>query len=64
VKYAEQGLLIPGRRQHGLFYGKKENPQVYLFADEDAVRRFESAPARYTPIVRQAMVQASETTTR
>jgi protein disulfide-isomerase len=60
VKYADNGILVPGRRQHGLFYGK----QIYLFSDEDAVNRFASSPGRYTPIIRQAMTQGSETTQR
>lgn len=58
VKYADQGILIPGNRRFGVFYGK----QIYLFADEDAVNRFNASPLHYAPIVRQAMTQGGSDT--
>lgn len=55
VKFKEQGLYVPGKRQLGIFYGK----QMYFFADEDALKRFWSAPERFAPTARQAMAQGA-----
>jgi hypothetical protein len=48
VKYAEQGLLVDGKRVHGVFYHK----QVFLFADEVGLQQFWADPERYATTVR------------
>ncbi len=47
VKYAEQGALVDGQRAHGVFY----RGQIFLFADEAALRQFWSTPERFVPVV-------------
>lgn len=48
VRYATTGQLTDGRRAHGVFY----RGQVYLFADEQSLEQFWSAPERFAPVVR------------
>jgi protein disulfide-isomerase len=48
VKYVEQGVLVDGKRAHGVFYKN----QIFLFADETALRQFWTAPERYASNVR------------
>jgi protein disulfide-isomerase len=43
VRYFDQGELVEGKREHGLYYGD----QYFLFADEASLERFHSAPQRY-----------------
>lgn len=47
VRYAEQGELAEGKREHGIFYGD----QIFLFADETALNKFCKAPSRYLSLV-------------
>lgn len=47
----DQGKQVPGRRECGVFCGKK----VYLFADEASLKKFEQNQAFYTNQVLQAM---------
>ncbi|MFO0902999.1 MAG: thioredoxin family protein [Pirellulales bacterium] len=51
VRYAEQGQLVEGRRQHGVWYRN----QMYLFADEATLERFWKNPDLVVPRVEQAM---------
>ncbi len=50
VLLAERGQRVPGRREHGAWYGGR----VYLFADETSYNKFAADPARY------AVARASE----
>jgi YHS domain-containing protein len=54
VRFAETGQAVDGRREHGVLF----DGQIYLFADEDALVRFEQQPQRYVAVVRQAMANA------
>ncbi len=54
VKYIEQGVLVDGKRQHGIVH----EGQMYLFADEAALDKFCKAPNSYCTPVRQAMQQS------
>ncbi len=47
VRYLEQGHLVPGKRRHGVFY----QGRIYLFANEQTLRKFEQQPERYAPEV-------------
>jgi len=47
VSYLEQGHLVPGKRRHGVFY----QGRIYLFANEQTLRKFELQPERYAPEV-------------
>ena len=51
VRYAEQGQLVDGRRQHGVWYRN----QMYLFADEVSLEKFWKNPDMVVPRVEQAM---------
>ena len=45
VHYIDSGLVIDGKRRHGLYYGSK----YFLFADEANLQKFQSNPQRYLP---------------
>jgi len=53
VKYVEQGKLVDGHRAHGVFY----RGQIFLFADEEALQRFWSAPEQFLPVVQAAQLR-------
>ncbi len=48
VQYSDHGLLVDGKRAHGVFY----RGQIYLFADEAALQQFWAGPERYASAVR------------
>jgi hypothetical protein len=54
VRFAESGQAVDGRREHGVLF----DGQIFLFADEDALVRFEREPHRYVAVVRQAMANS------
>lgn len=54
VKFAEEGKLVDGKRQHGIVH----DGQMYLFADEAALEKFCSSPNNYCGHARQAMQQS------
>ena len=54
VRFTESGQLVEGKREHGLFL----TSSYYLFADENALSRFESQPHGYVNAVRQAMANS------
>ncbi|HTN78014.1 MAG TPA: hypothetical protein VL096_22335, partial [Pirellulaceae bacterium] len=58
VKYLEQGQLVDGKRQHGIFH----EGHTYLFADEASLDRFCKQPQAFTNSVRQAMQQGGAAT--
>jgi YHS domain-containing protein len=47
VIFVERGQLVPGRREHGCFYGAEGNRRIVLFADEASYQAFERNPLRY-----------------
>jgi YHS domain-containing protein len=51
VRWFHEHKLVPGTRIHGLKYGG----QIFLFADEHALKAFEASPERYADEARQAM---------
>ena len=51
VVFAEEGRVIEGKRAHGIVF----KDQVFLFANEDNLRRFWDSPHRYEGMVLQAM---------
>jgi protein disulfide-isomerase len=51
VRYLEQGQLVEGRRQHGLWYRN----QMFLFADEASLEQFWKNAEAFAPRVEQAM---------
>ena len=50
VRFAESGQLVPGKREHGVFFGNR----IFLFADEVALKRFSEHTDYYMDRVRQA----------
>jgi YHS domain-containing protein len=51
VLAAEQGRAVPGRRQHGVYYGNR----IYLFASEESLSKFSANPAAYANQVQEAL---------
>ena len=51
VEYVEKSQLLPGRRQHGVFY----QHGVYLFTSEHSLQLFWNSPDRYVLAVEQAI---------
>jgi protein disulfide-isomerase len=60
VKFLDDGLLVEGRRAHGVFY----RDEIYLFADEASLQTFWSAPERYSAGIRAAQRRQSTAPTR
>jgi thiol-disulfide isomerase/thioredoxin len=56
VRFAESGQLVDGKRAHGLTF----NNQVFLFADEESLARFQQSPRPFAETVYQAMSRGSE----
>jgi len=51
VVAAEAGRLVPGLREHGVFF----DGHVYLFADEDSLLQFSARPEHFADRAWQAM---------
>lgn len=60
VMALEQGVTVPGQRQHGVYYENK----IYLFSTEETLRRFEKSPDYYSKAVLQAFKPTSYTSYR
>lgn len=58
VQFAESGRLVEGKRAHGLTY----NEQVYLFADEESLKKFQASPRPFADTVYQAMLRNDNAT--
>lgn len=56
VLFAQQGKLVPGRRQHGVWFQE----QMYLFVDEASLERFRSSPGTFAARAEQAMRAAGQ----
>ena len=59
VVYIQQGQLVTGTRQNGVFYRQ----QIYLFANENSLRQFWQNPEQFHTAVFQA-IRRSDVTTR
>lgn len=46
----EQGQMVPGTREHGLFYGNK----IFLFSSEETLDKFLRNPQQYSSAAQQA----------
>jgi protein disulfide-isomerase len=55
VLAAETGQMVPGQRQHGVFYGNR----IYLFSSEQSLQKFERQPDRYVAAAPQGPRPAS-----
>ncbi len=55
VIYHDQGLLVDGREENGVFMGKLENQRIILFSSDESRAKFQSSPEKYINTVRQAM---------
>lgn len=56
VRFHENGDLVDGKREHGVFYGDEGGPTVIvLFSTADTRAKFEKEPTEYLRSVRQAM---------
>ena len=51
VRFADQSELVEGKRAHGVMY----HNQIFLFADEAALKRFWDSPEFYSNKIYQAM---------
>jgi protein disulfide-isomerase len=47
----ETGQMVPGLRQHGVYYGN----HIYLFSSEQSLQKFEREPERYVAAVQQVL---------
>lgn len=54
VVFAEKGEFIGGERQHGVFF----NNQIYLFSNEESLKKFWDSRREYATVAFQAMQQA------
>lgn len=45
VLRVDEGRMVPGRRQHGVFFPK--GGRIFLFANEASLERFSADPMRY-----------------
>ncbi len=47
VALVDRGQTVPGRREHGCYFGMEPNRRIVLFADEASYQTFSSNPQRY-----------------
>lgn len=45
VRYVDAGMVVDGKRRHGLYYGD----MYFLFADEGTLQQFQVNPMKYVP---------------
>lgn len=64
VKYMEEGKLVDGREQYGVFMGKSPNLRVVLFDTFENRKKFEEDPRLYLSGIRQAEMKATQTRIR
>jgi thiol-disulfide isomerase/thioredoxin len=57
VIYQEEGKLVDGLVENGVFMGKTPNQQVILFKDAATRGKFQLDPKKYLNVVRQATMQ-------
>lgn len=51
----ESGQTVPGRREHGVYFGNR----IYLFAAEQSLAKFQQQPDRYAGAAQQVLRAAS-----
>jgi YHS domain-containing protein len=54
VRYVDRQELVPGLRQHGMWFGGK----MYLFADEPSLERFSRSPEYFAQRAHDIMMRA------
>jgi len=54
TRYVDRGELVPGQRRHGMWFRGK----IYLFADEESLDRFSTAPEVYAQRAHEIMMAA------
>jgi YHS domain-containing protein/thiol-disulfide isomerase/thioredoxin len=59
VIYHEQGKLLDGMEEHGVFMGKNDQQHVVLFQSPETRSKFQANPKLYMDTVRQAVFSAS-----
>lgn len=60
VRYAERGVLVEGKCEHGVFY----RDRIFLFADESSLDEFWQAPSRFVAAVARDQARRSAGPTR
>ena len=55
VAFAERGDLVDGKRAYGLI---TPDHRIFLFADEEALRKFNQSPGSYAAAAQQAMLRS------
>ena len=55
VHYIDRGEIVPGQRQHGMWYRDK----MYLFVDEQSLEQFNAKPELYSQKTQEAMLNSS-----
>jgi len=64
VVYHEQGKLVEGLVENGIFMGSAPGQQVVLFQNAETRSKFQATPKDYLETIRQATLSAKTTTTR
>ncbi len=64
VVYREQGKLVEGLAENGVFMGRTPNQKVILFKDAATRSKFQMSPQDYLETIRQATNDAGGTVTR
>ena len=54
IEYIDGGRLVPGNREHGIWFGGK----IYLFTDEPTLERFRRSPDYYAQRAHEIMMKA------
>ena len=54
VRYIDGGAIVPGNREHGIWFGGK----IYLFADEPSLEQFQRSPEYYARRGYEIMMRA------
>lgn len=62
VVYHEQGKLIEGLVENGIFMGRTPEQKVVLFKDAESRSKFQASPKEYMQTIRQATQNAGKTT--
>jgi YHS domain-containing protein len=58
VRFARTGELVEGKREYGLVTPGPDK-RIFLFADEQALKVFESNPGEFAEAARQAMLRSA-----
>lgn len=64
VVYHEQGELVEGLVENGIFMGRTPDQQVVLFQNAETRSKFQASPKGYLETIRQATLKTQSTMTR